>query len=214
MRVHGSQNIRRTVASLIAATGIAATGLALSGQSMRAEDATAPVVRTTVVVFADRPLRDEMWTPLFEAVRTSVAEEKIQGLDGAADFVRGDKIVPGTLIDKPVVVYLHGDCQLQPLPKRTAYSVPLGWVRIEQGQIEPFIHVDCTRIGQVIGVQAQGLDEDARNRMMARAVSRVIVHEWVHVARQSAEHGRNGITKAHFGVEDLLGEPEMRAGRR
>jgi hypothetical protein len=33
-------------------------------------------------------------------------------------------------------------------------------------------------------------------------------------ARQSAEHGRDGITKASFGVADLLGETETHVARR
>jgi hypothetical protein len=80
--------------------------------------------------------------------------------------------------------------------------------------IDPYINVDCTRIGQVLGARAQGLDRQARDRMMAEAIARVLVHEWIHVARQSAEHGRNGITKASFDVADLLGEPETHVARR
>jgi hypothetical protein len=174
------------------------------------------------------------WTALFEAVKRSATAEKLNGADrtgadkagvdqtganktgadATVELVRGDAMRPGLLAANPIVVYLHGDCTLEPLPRRIAYSVPLGWVRRENGQIAPFIHVDCTRIGQVLGVQARGLDKQARDRMMAGAVARVLEHEWIHVARQSAEHGRNGITKASFGVADLLGETETHAARR
>lgn len=209
MRVHTSPNLPRILITLAISTGFA-----LNVPGLRAQAATALPARTSIVVFADRPLRDEVWAQLFEAVRRSVAEEQIQGLDGAPDFVRGDTLVPGREMDNPIVVFLHGDCILRPLEKRTAYAVPLGWVAVKQGQIEPFIHVDCTRIGQVIGANARGLNEEERNRMMARAVARVIVHEWIHVARQSREHGRSGITKAQFGDEDLVGELETHAARR
>jgi hypothetical protein len=136
------------------------------------------------------------------------------GADETAEFARGDTMRPGLLVANPIVVYLHGDCTLEPLARRTAYSVPLGWVRYENGQIAPFIHVDCTRIGQVLGAQAQGLDREARNTIMAGAVARVLEHEWIHIARQSAEHGREGITKASSGVADLLGETEAHVARR
>jgi hypothetical protein len=36
----------------------------------------------------------------------------------------------------------------------------------------------------------------------------------IYVARQSAEYGRDGITKASFGVADLLGETETHVARR
>lgn len=213
MRVRIFHNFRRTVATLIAVAGFA-----LSLQGARGQDAastqTTTGARTSVVIFADRPVADEEWTALFDAVHRSVSAEKIDGVDGTAEILRGDAMYPGQLLVNPIVVYLHGNCTLEPLPRRTAYSVPLGWVLRENGRIEPFIHVDCTRIGQVLGAQAQGLDKQARDRMMAGAVARVMVHEWIHVARQSAEHGRDGITKASFDVADLLGEPETRVARR
>ena len=64
------------------------------------------------------------------------------GADETAEFARGDTMRPGLLVANPIVVYLHGDCTLEPLARRNAYSVPLGWVRYENGQIAPFIHVD------------------------------------------------------------------------
>jgi hypothetical protein len=186
----------------------------LAGAQDPASTQTTTAARTSVVIFADRPVADEEWTALIDAVRKSVAAEKIDGVDQTAEILRGDAMYPGQLVVNPIVVYLHGNCILEPLPRRTAYSVPLGWVLRENGRIEPFIHVDCTRIGQVLGAQAQGLDKQARDRMMAGAVARVMVHEWIHVARQSAEHGRDGITKASFDEADLLGEPETRVARR
>ena len=126
------------------------------------------------------------------------------GADETAEFARGDTMRPGLLVANPIVVYLHGDCTLEPLSRRTAYSVPLGWVRYENGQIAPFIHVDCTRIGQVLGAQAQGLDREARNTIMAGAVARVLEHEWIHIATQNPAHAESGISKAQFGVADLM----------
>jgi hypothetical protein len=186
--------------------------IAVAGLVVSLQGATA--ARTTFVVFAERPMASDEWNSLFEAVERSETADKVDGADGTVEFVRGDAVRPGMAVADPMVVYLHGDCALKPLVRRTAYSVPLGWVRRENGEIAPFIHVDCTRIGQVLGAQARGLDKYARDRMMAGAVARVVEHEWIHVARQSAEHGRDGITKASFGVGDLLGETETRVARR
>src|ERR1700757_2668481 len=120
MRVHGSPIIRRIVASLMAA------GIALSVQGVHAEVATAPAAHTTVEVFADRPVQDKMWARLFDAVRRSVAEEKIPELDSTADFVRGDRLILGRPMENVIVVFLQGDCRLRPMPGRIGYSVRLG----------------------------------------------------------------------------------------
>jgi len=82
--------------------------------------------------------------------------------------------------------------------------VALGWVLQVNGRIEPFAHVDCTQIGGVLGAQAQGMDADERNTVMAGAIARVIVHEWIHIAAQSSSHAERGIENAQFGEADLM----------
>jgi hypothetical protein len=39
---------------------------------------------------------------------------------------------------------------------------------------------------------------------MAEAMARVIMHEWIHIATQSARHGHRGVSKSIFSVRDLL----------
>src|ERR1700691_2231590 len=212
MRVQVVPSFRRTVAALIAVAGFALSLQNARGQDVSATQ-TASAVRTTVVVFPSRPMPDDEWTALFAAVQRVAGAEKIAAADDLG-FVRGDTMRPGLSVESAVVVYLHGNCNLEPLPRRTGYAVRLGWVLLVNRNIDPYINVDCTRIGQVLGAQAQGLGKEARDRMMAEAIARVLVHEWIHVARQSAEHGRNGITKASFDVADLLGEPETRVAQR
>ncbi|HUD14196.1 MAG TPA: hypothetical protein VMQ56_11125 [Terracidiphilus sp.] len=212
MRVNVFWKIRQIVPTLIALAGFTLSLQSAPGQDAPVAHTTAGA-RTTVVVFPNRPMPDDEWTALFAAVQNTAAAEKIDGAS-ELEFVRGDTMRPGLSVESAVVVYLHGNCNLESLPRRTAYSVRLGWVLLVNRNIDPYINVDCTRIGQVLGARAQGLDRQARDRMMAEAIARVLVHEWIHVARQSAEHGRNGITKASFDVADLLGEPETHVARR
>jgi hypothetical protein len=184
---------------------LAALVLAMGGHALAQGSATSPA-RTTVVVFADRPMQEEQWSDLFAALRAGLASGGAEtGLLGEeAEFVRGDSAASGFRVQSAIVVFLHGDCTLRPLPRRTAYGVPLGWVRQVDGRIEPFAHVDCTRIGQVLGAQALGMGADRRNAVMGGAIARVILHEWIHIAMQSSSHAERGIEKAQFGVEDLM----------
>jgi hypothetical protein len=191
------------VASVLAgALGLQGT---VSAQSLKAAEPAHAEPHTTLVIFADRRMDDREWVALFDALRRHLveAEAESQAMAGTAEIVRGDRMDPGLRVETAIVVFLHGDCNLEPLARRTAYGVPLGWVRAENGRIEPFVHVDCTRIGQVLGAQAWGRDPDRRNALMAGAMARVILHEWIHIATQSPEHGKRGISKAQFGVDDL-----------
>jgi hypothetical protein len=167
-----------------------------------------PAARTTVVVFADRPLPADRWPDLFAALRARLesGDPETQALDRDARFLRGDDSEPGFSVESSIVVYLHGDCSLSPMERRTAYAVPLGWVRRIDGEIQPFVHVDCTRIGQVIGAQARWLSKQGRDKAMDGALARVILHEWIHIATQSSAHASNGIARAQFGVADLMGD--------
>jgi hypothetical protein len=162
---------------------------------------------TTVVVFSDRPMHADQWSSLFAAVRAGAVNggEETRLLDQNATYIRGDEVEPGLLVQSSISVYLHGDCTLSPLAYRSAYGVPLGWVRRVEGRIEPFVHVDCTRIGEVLGPEALHMSRSQREQAMSEAVSRVILHEWIHIASQNSSHAESGIAKPAFGVADLMG---------
>jgi hypothetical protein len=82
----------------------------------------------------------------------------------------------------------------------------LGWVYRVHGQIAPFIHVDCEEITQILGPLALMLTTSRRDQIMAEAIARVVLHEWVHIATQSAAHARDGVAKSSFGIPDLLAD--------
>jgi hypothetical protein len=168
----------------------------------------APPQHATIVVFTDRPMSSEQWPELFSALRTGLANGGVETreLDRNADFIRGEDLSPGLEVESAVSVFLHGNCSLEPLERRTAFAVPLGWVHRTDGQIQPFVHVDCTRIGQVIGAQTRWLSRQGRDKVMAGALARVILHEWIHIATQNPGHAESGIARAQFGVADLMGD--------
>ncbi len=207
-RIHPARAGRRSgfygLSSIVLALLLLSIPCAGAVADVQARDAA--IASTTVVVFSDRSMNQEQWTDLFGALRTGLADggAETQALGGDAEFVRGDSVVAGFRVKTAIVVYLHGECDLAPLVKRTAFGVPLGWVLRRHGRIEPFAHVDCTRIGQVLGPQAMGLNTDERNAVMAGAIARVILHEWIHIATQNCQHAERGISKAQFGVADLM----------
>jgi hypothetical protein len=171
---------------------------------------------TTVVVFADHPLPKNEWPSLFAAIRSVLADvaAEMQTVDIHAELVEGDALVPGLRVNASLSVYLHGDCNsgLQPSRGYPA-GATLGWVWQRQGTIEPFVHVDCTSIGQVLEPGIYWFSKEQRIHAMAGAIARVIVHEWIHIATQSAGHSGQGVTKPHFGIDDLLPERDRSLAR-
>src|SRR6202044_3343311 len=139
------------------------------------------------------------------APETRFLPSQTAGSDPAVRILRGDRIAPGLSADNPITIYLHGDCVVLPSFSlgRPSSSGALGWVRLNHGHIEHFIHVECTRLAQTLASQTLGLDRDQRSRLMAVAIARVILHEWIHIATQNPGHARDGLAKAVFGPQDL-----------
>jgi hypothetical protein len=174
----------------------------------------------TVAIFYDGPVPSPLWSALVDALRSELAtgEPEVQALvpqgsDAASiQILRGDSIAPGISIEKVITVFLHGDCVTDPAIRSPFYdkhaiSGTLGWVRLEHSHIEPFIHVECDHIAQVIRPAAYNRNRDEHDRLMAVPVARVILHEWIHVASQNPHHAHSGIGRAEFTVDDLVGRP-------
>jgi hypothetical protein len=193
----------------------------------------ASVGQTTLAIFNDQPMPDGLWpaliatlhedltsnSPELRDLRTQVTSQSTgyaasANIGSKIQILRGDKIEPGITVDNSVSIYLLGDCKTTPAPQPSSFDRPqpavsgvLGWVNMTNGHIEPFIHVDCKRIAQMLDRAAAGRDREQQNQLMARAISRVVLHEWIHIATQSPSHSKEGVTKARFGVQDLLAQP-------
>ncbi len=170
----------------------------------------APPGRTTLVIFADQSLPSGEWPALFAALRSALAggAGEMRVLHPDPILIRADDMAPGTLVQSPVVVFLHGDCRLEPRPPQDTSGAVLGWVWLshEAGRpiIQPFVHVDCTVISEVLGQRSLGMSDSERDDAMADAIAQVILHEWIHIATQNAGHEPSGVMKAAFGPDDLL----------
>jgi hypothetical protein len=215
------------VVSVLFLSGAAGSALAQLPSSFSEEH---PIPQTALTIFSDKPMPDRLWAALDATLRDEIASgtPEIQAIAahptgpasgqasaGGSDrpteiqIIRGDTIQPGFLADKVVVVFLHGDCANALIPRSNIIAHPagpdvLGWVKKSDGHIEPFIHVDCNHIGQLLAFQAMGRKPEERDRLMATAIARVIVHEWIHIATQNPNHSGHGLFKAQFGLADLM----------
>ena len=164
-------------------------------------------VRTTLVVYADHHLGVAEWTALTSEVERSQAEyaAEVPRLGEAVDLIRGEDVAPGVTVQGGIAVFLHGECKLMPNPKHFVQGA-LGWIPVVQGRIQPFIHVNCDRIVEMLGPLALGMHQQRRETVMAEAMARVILHEWIHFAAQTTGHVERGITKSQFLVSDLLAD--------
>jgi hypothetical protein len=117
-----------------------------------------------------------------------------------------------------VVVSLKGKCSFHtPLhtPRLPARAGPFGWTPITDNQVLPFCHIDCDRVRSVVGPSLRHLPQAQQNRILGRALGRVLAHELYHILAGTREHARTGVAKAYLSVSELvlgsigLGEKEI-----
>jgi hypothetical protein len=208
--------------SLLAQACAATTQVEAPSSAPNSTSASAPAASVVLAIFSDRPMSNEFWPTMVTALREELAsgapETRFlprqtpgagQSADPTVQILRGDRIVPSLNVNNSITIHLHGDCVIHP-PGLYALVQPsisgvLGWVRRNHGYIEPFIHVECTPLAQMLAAQTYRLHRDQQNRLMAVAIARVILHEWIHIATQNPGHARGGLAKAAFSPQDLVG---------
>jgi hypothetical protein len=162
--------------------------------------------RITVIVYPERPMPEAEWTALLQDLQQGFTNLALEArfTPVPVDIIRGDTLQQHVPVDAAVAIYLHGECTLLGQPDQSVPQGALGWVLRDHGKIAPFIHVNCARIRDMLGPSALWMKGDRRTLAMAEAIARVVLHEWIHVARQSAAHQSSGLSKGGFGVADLI----------
>jgi hypothetical protein len=152
-------------------------------------------------------MRDAQWQMLSSAIyaelAVGLAETRLLKTNQLL-LVRGDAMRPGLEAEDTIAIFLHGACDVLPQSTLVQSKGPLGWVSEDHGVVRPFVQVNCTRVARVLDARALGMTQDERQTAMARAIARVILHEWLHIALQSASHASHGIGKAQLSVNDLV----------
>ena len=172
-----------------------------------------PGDKPALVFYADPGVEARFWPPFLSAVLRELAEASPSDhLPAAARLiVAGDRSIdPGA--SSFIVVHLMGRCD-QPRQASSPLSrhAPLGWVYESEGQIQPFVFVDCSRIAQELDPLALGMGDGFRAYAMDTAIARVLLHEWIHISLQTAEHTEHGIRRPQLSARDLTAFEDPRA---
>jgi hypothetical protein len=111
-----------------------------------------------------------------------------------------------------VVLRFHGQCTPDPDPpgRERSTARALAFTHIADGEVLPFIDVDCDRIRDVIRPEVKVRSAAEAGMLLGRAMGRVIAHELLHVLTGSTAHGRRGVCrKALSGFELVEDELEL-----
>jgi hypothetical protein len=104
------------------------------------------------------------------------------------------------------VIHFKGHCDAQGLRPEWGYPGALGWTNISDGQILPFIDIDCEGVRLLLEGDLMATPEPSRDPAFGRAIARVLAHELYHFLASTRKHSGAGIAKAVFTPEDLLAQ--------
>lgn len=102
-----------------------------------------------------------------------------------------------------VVAEFDGVCTISALAPPSE-SARLAAAAVSDGQVLPFIRIDCNRLRQMLDPVLAGRKPLEREYLFGRALGRVLAHELFHVLANRRDHEEQGVAKSCFSVRNLL----------
>jgi len=105
-----------------------------------------------------------------------------------------------------LVVKLRGSCDESRGSRAAKTGDILASTAVSDGRVLPFIQIDCRNVRALVQPEMRGRTRWQQNRILGRALARVLAHEAYHVIAESSDHGRDGVAKPQLRAAELADE--------
>ncbi len=105
-----------------------------------------------------------------------------------------------------VLVKLRGSCRMSAMPELVDERGPLAITHTADGEVLPFSEVQCDRLRQVTGTALHGSQRGQADRLLGRAMARVVAHEIWHITSNRRDHAESGITQRALSGKQLVAD--------
>jgi hypothetical protein len=119
----------------------------------------------------------------------------------------------GRVTSQLAVIHFKGQCDTEDIRPEWGYPGPLGWTHISDGEILPFIDINCEGVRLFVQRNLMDVPVAGREAVFGRALARVLAHELYHFLAHTKHHAGTGLAKASYTAEDLLAQT-FRFGRK
>jgi hypothetical protein len=158
---------------------------------------------TAVLLKFSEPVPEGFW----QTLKADLERQEIPSLMRESPiWLKQEEFYPGMDFPEIVQVRLEGDCSSGEQHTHGVTPGPLGWVFQVEGRIQPFVFVDCNRITKTLEGELRGKTSSERREKLARAISRVIAHELIHIGTQDARHREQ---KPYLSSRELVEDREQ-----
>lgn len=103
-----------------------------------------------------------------------------------------------------VVMTFKGACEFQRVPAPYDELGPYAVTLTSGGEVQPFGEIDCDRVSSSIRSAMWGGDFAQADRLMGRALGRVVAHELIHMITRSGQHADEGVHKSTLSGKQLI----------
>jgi len=104
------------------------------------------------------------------------------------------------------IVKFSGRCEALPFATNSQSGQRLGWTHISNGMVLPFAEVDCDAIRAYLLKDLSMLPVRSREKVLGRAVGRVMAHELLHIFAETAAHSDHGVDHPTLPISELLAD--------
>lgn len=158
---------------------------------------TVPALYVTLILYMGTDVPNEVVSAMkTEFVRIYVATPY------QFQWRSSETVQEGESFDNLTVVRVTGTCAADPSPLYDERG-PLGLTHVTDGDVLPFVSLDCDRLRTALRSDLYGRDAPAWRLMFGRALGRVLAHEMYHVLAHTEKHGKTGVTKGSLSAREL-----------
>jgi hypothetical protein len=154
----------------------------------------------SVVLDLEKPLDDGVYLGLDEELHRIFF-----GTATPLELVTPDLNAHPEFSNEILMTRIRGACQVDAMPSLHPHKADtLGRTLVTDGRILPYIELDCRQISGAVKQQLLGRPKAQRQRLLGRAMARVLAHEIYHVLAQTHRHGPHGVAAETMTGDDLV----------
>jgi hypothetical protein len=117
---------------------------------------------------------------------------------------------PNENFEDVVLVKLKGNCRVDRLVHLIDERGPLAFTHSTDGAILPFAEVACDRLASSVAQALFGEQRKQADRLLGRAIGRVLAHELYHILGKTHEHNEDGsLAKESISAKQLISDKRI-----
>lgn len=153
----------------------------------------------TLVVDAEKPMPPESLLAMRAELDRLFRQTPIR-----LDVKNRKDLALGEDVPELVLVRFRGECKVQHEPVFLDERGPLAYTHVTDGSVLPFSEVLCERVRKAAKANMFGGDYAKADKLMGRALARVVAHEIFHILSGDCGHSHEGVFKKGLTGKQLI----------